>query len=294
MDSFSISQLAQFSGIKSHTIRIWEKRYNALKPERTEGNTRYYSGSQLRRLLNIVSLLGGEHKVSQLCEMSDKELFRLVEKEKDSSQDKLENYFISQLISAAINFEEEAFNSIFSHCLIRYGMKDTYTHVIYPFLVQTGTLWACDTMAPAHEHFILNLIRQKLSTAIDMLPAPGQPEKWLLFLPENEFHETGLLFAHYLIRQSGRKVIYLGVNLPLNSIISAIESTKPDKILSFVVHREQPLIFQKYLDTVTRPFTGKKMYLVAKENLLREIKGNKKIAWLHSVSGLEKVLAPIV
>ena len=213
MDLFSISQLSRYSGIKAHTIRMWEQRYNALKPDRSEGNTRYYDNTQLRRLLNIVSLMEGDHKVSELCEMPDKGLFRLINEKVQNSIKTTEKaeYFISQMIAAGMSYDEQHFEKILSSCLVRYGMKKAYTEVLYPMLVRIGLMWEGDSIPPANEHFISNLLRQKLFAAIDSLPpSKATADKWLLFLQENEFHEIGLLFACYLIRLSGRQVIYLG------------------------------------------------------------------------------------
>jgi len=151
MNLFSISQLSQFSGVKPHTIRIWEKRYNALNPNRSTGNTRYYDNSQLRRLLNIVSLTECGYKLPEICAMTDKKLFGLIEEiNKNSSQNETTNYFVTQLIGAGMSFNEEHFEKIFAHCLIRFGIKAAYINVIYPMLLRIGMLWSTDHMAAAH------------------------------------------------------------------------------------------------------------------------------------------------
>ncbi|MGZ8517860.1 MAG: MerR family transcriptional regulator [Chitinophagaceae bacterium] len=256
---FSISQLARFSGVKPHTIRIWEQRYNALKPNRSEGNTRSYDNSQLRRLLNIVSLMESDHKVSELCSMTDKKLFQLVNASlQEHKGDETTEFFISQLVAAGMSYEEVYFEKLFSHCLLRYGMKDAYLKVIYPMLVRLGIMWAGDTILPAQEHFISNIVRQKLYTVVDSLP-PFQSgsDTWLLFLPENEFHDIGLLFAHYLIRLSGKKVIYLGGHVPLKSLIGAVNDTAPQNLLFFLVHNDSPDETGRYLDKLSDAFKGK-------------------------------------
>jgi len=197
MDLFSISHLARYSGVKPHTIRIWEKRYNALHPSRSDGNTRYYDSRQLRRLLNIVSLKSSHPgSLQELCAMSDEALFSLIQQYNVSGRDGSDDYFISQLIAAGVNYDEAHFTQMFSHCLLRYGLRDTYLKVIYPMLVRIGTLWTSDSFRPSYEHYISNLLRRKLTTSLDALPPPkaGAPT-WLLFLPENEFHDIGLLFA---------------------------------------------------------------------------------------------------
>lgn len=290
MNSFSISQLAQFSGIKAHTIRIWEQRYNALTPNRTEGNTRYYDNRQLRRLLNIVSLADLDYKVSELSTMPDKKLFMLVEKLKTGGiVSKGHQRFIVQLISAGMSYDEPAFEKILSHCILHYGMKETYLEIIYPMLVRIGFMWSADTIPPAHEHFISNLLRQKLLTAIDSLPlADSNADSWLLFLPENEFHEIGLLFAGYLLRLSGRKVIYLGCNLPIESLASVLKSTAVNNLLLFFVHQNLPGELQAYLNNLSDRYKGKNIFIASAEKITNQLKKRNNIHFLYSVEDLEK------
>ncbi len=142
MNYFSISQLARYSGIKPHTIRMWEQRYNALTPNRSEGNTRYYDNKQLRRLLNIASLLESDYKVSELCKMPDKKLFSLVEELPNKTADNdINEFFVLQLVSAGMSYDEVSFDKIFSHCLLKYGIKEAYIKVIYPMLHRVGIMW---------------------------------------------------------------------------------------------------------------------------------------------------------
>lgn len=292
MNLFSISQLAQYSGIKPHTIRIWEQRYNALNPNRTKGNTRYYDNSQLRRLLNIVSLMESGHKVSELGLMSDKQIFQLVEEitKWDLSNDPTE-YFISQLIAAGMSYDEAHFEKIFSHCLLRFGMNGTYVKIIYPMLDRIGFMWATDKIPPTQEHFISNLIRQKLFTAIDYIPAASSSaDSWLLFLPENEFHEIGLLFAYYLIRHSGRKALYLGVNVPQQSLVSAVNDSTPKNLLFFLVHNNVPDHVQTYLNELSTTFASENIYFSGNQHLIRQLSPDKNIQWVKSVEDLQRLL----
>lgn len=292
MESFSISQLARFSGIRAHTIRIWEQRYNALQPNRSEGNTRYYDNSQLRRLLNIVSLMETDHKVSELCAMPDKKLFKLVNEllQVRVSKDEAGEYYVSQLIAAGMSYDELHFEKIFSHSILRYGIKDVYRKIIYPMLIRIGLMWAGDTIPPAQEHFISNILRQKLFTLIDMLPPPKSSSgTWVLFLPENEFHEIGLLLANYVIRSSGRKVIYLGSDVPFQSLIGAVADTAPQNLLLFLVHHDFPEEMEGYLNKLNTTFTNKKIYVAGDPGLSR-LKTQKKINLLHSLQELEQIL----
>ena len=292
MNKFSISQLQQFSGIKAHTIRIWEQRYNALTPNRSEGNTRYYDGEQLRRLLNIVSLMDS-YKVSELCSMQDEKLFDLIKdrliskpKETDSGE-----YFISQLLSAGMSYDTHTFEKIFSGCISKTGITGTYLKVIYPLLDRIGLMWASDVIPPAQEHFISNLIRQKIFSEIDRLPqAKSSADTWILFLPENEFHEIGLLFSHYLVRKAGRKVIYLGSSVPLQTITDAVKEINPSSLLLFFVHREAEEQCALYIKTLSERCGKQKIYIAGNEKIAGNVKNGKSIRWIHSVNDLDKLL----
>jgi DNA-binding transcriptional MerR regulator/methylmalonyl-CoA mutase cobalamin-binding subunit len=293
MNIFTISQLQQYSGIKAHTIRIWEQRYNALSPNRSEGNTRYYDNNQLRRLLNIVSLMESEYKVSELCSMTDQELFRKLDKELQNRQpkDDTAEYYIAQLIAAGMCFDEPHFDKIFSNCLLRFGLKDCYIKVLYPMLSRIGLMWAKDQIPPAQEHFVSNIVRLKLSSAIDSLPPPKSSKStWLLFLPENEFHEIGLLFSNYLIRQSGKKVIYLGSNVPNDALIDTIKETAPAHLLFFLVHHDHVENVQDYINNLKKNLGKTKIHLSGNEKLIKQLELGKDIHWMCSVEELEKQL----
>ncbi|GAB2773322.1 MerR family transcriptional regulator [Salinimicrobium soli] len=294
MNSFSISQLAQFSGIKAHTIRIWEQRYNALEPHRSEGNTRYYDSLQLRRLLNIVSLMKTDHKISRLCKMSDQELFDLQKEYYDSAvEDNDYEYFISQLISAGMNYDELNFDKIFSHCHLRFGLKKTYEEILYPMVNRVGLLWTSNTIPPSQEHYITNLLRQKLFTAIDSLPlGTEEADTWILFLPEEEFHEIGLLFANYMIRAGGKKVIYLGPNVPLSSVENTISDYPVRNLLLFLVHRDLPENVDKYLLSLKEISKDRNLFIAGNMESAEALTEKEGVKWLFSVKDLEKELNP--
>lgn len=293
MNLFSISDLERFSGIKAHTIRMWEQRYGALKPHRSEGNTRYYDGTHLRRLLNIVSLTGTGMKVSEICRMPDEKLqelllARLNNPGTDSSS---REYFITQILAAAMAFDEVHFDKLFASALLRFELKETYTTVIYPVLVRLGLMWAGDALRPAHEHFITGLIRQKLLAAIDALPPPATgKDTWLLFLPEDEFHETGLLMACFLIRHAGGKVIYLGANVPAQSLVEAAKATHPDRLLLFLVSKNMPTQDEELIRQLHNFFPGKFIFVACNHGRLTHIQQSRFVKFLHSVQELENQL----
>ncbi len=294
MDFFSISQLEQFSGIKAHTIRIWEQRYKALNPSRSDGNTRSYDSAQLRRLLNISSLLQDGLKPSTLCKMSDNRLFQLMEDKllENTLSDPSYEYYVSQLIVASTGFNEAYFDKIFSNCLLRLGMRDTYVKVIYPLLNRIGLLWAANKISPAYEHFGANMVKQKLSAAIDALPPPKSSRtSWLLFLRENEFHDIGLLFCYYLLKQAGKKVIYLGSNVPIETLRQTVNETTPAHLFMFMVHYDSPDETNDYLKVLKRHFSKSTIHISGNERLLSALKPAKELNKISSVEELEKQLA---
>jgi len=291
LNQFSISQLAHFSGIKPHTIRIWEQRYQALNPQRTEGNTRFYDGQQLRRLLNIVSLTKTKYKVSQLCSMSDEDLYKLVkEQNAEAGQKNDYDYFVNQLISAGMNYDVYSFEKAFSDSLSKLGMEKTYIEVINPMLKRIGILWSSNSIPPSQEHYISHLLKQKMFAAIDSLPNQKENEEtWLLFLPEDEFHELGLLFSNYLIRSKGKNVVYLGPSMPLSSIQDVLSGTKIDKMLLFVVHKNLPENVGEYLANLVGLSKGKSIFVAADKELSEKLPAAGPFNWLHSVKDLEDV-----
>lgn len=242
MALYSIADLERLSGVKSHTIRIWEKRYGLLQPERTDTNIRRYGDEQLRKLLNIVVLMENGLKVSGVAELSEKDInSRIISLAQDPEADVRFEASISQLMNAGLSFDEAAFREELDACVYRYGLKDCYVNVLYPLMVRVGLMWGGAAMRPGQEHFISNLIKQQLHVAIQSLPARSSSgNTWVLFLPEHEDHEIGLLLAHFMLSQAGHRVVYLGQRVPLESLAQAITGAGATHTLSFLVRREDP------------------------------------------------------
>lgn len=290
MNNFSISELAQFTGVKAHTIRIWEQRYNVIKPHRSPGNTRYYDDLQLRRLLNIVSLSAVGYKVADLAAMKDSQLFSLLQQHRAGELPASDEYYITSLVNAGLQFDECSFEKIFSHCLLKFSLKECYTKIIYPLLQRLGLLWSANQLPPASEHFVSNLLRQKLYTAIDALPAANNDRPtWLCFLPEDEFHEIGLLFASWLIRSAGHKVIYLGTNVPIESVAAAARGTSPTHMITFLVRNNSEENHLGFIKTISEQHPQRKIFIAAQGDLPKpKVKSN--VRFLRSVEELEQEL----
>ncbi len=226
MGQYSIKELEQLSGIKAHTIRMWEKRHKIIEPSRTSTNIRYYSDLDLKKIINVSLLNTYGIKISKIADMSLDDMNKKVLELSELHNNK--DIHIDQMVVAMIDMEEELFEKILNHLILRFGFEKTITEIVYPFLEKIGILWQTQNITPAHEHFISNLIRQKIIVAIDSLPLPSKTaEKILIFLPEGELHELGLLFYHYLIRKAGFRTYYLGQNVPHEDLVSVYKVHQP-------------------------------------------------------------------
>lgn len=231
---YSIKDVEELTGISAYNLRAWEKRYAGLLPHRTETNIRYYDADQVRRLLNISGLLPLGYKASQLLALPDAELHGLVAEANEDTADEALLPQVNSLVSAMLAFDEPAFCKIVAAAIARLGLFQAMIQVIYPFLHKTGVLWSTSNTSPAQEHFASNLLRRKIQAASDALPvAAHTPMRFLLFLPPGERHEMGLLFADYVIRSKGHSTLYLGGDLPYDSLHFALEKSKPTHLLTF-------------------------------------------------------------
>lgn len=229
---YSIKDLERLSGVKAHTVRMWEQRYNLLTPLRSDTNIRNYSGEELRKLLNVAVLNQKGLRISDIVKMSPDEInARVVEFISDFGDHRVQ---VEGLVIAMIDLDEARFNHILAGSTLRIGFENTMLQVIYPFFKKVGVLWLTGSINAAQEHFISNLIRQKLVVAIDSLPGQRRPDArtFLLFLPEGELHEMGLLFHSYLIQRAGHKVIYLGQSVPLRDLQEVLRIQKPDECVT--------------------------------------------------------------
>jgi DNA-binding transcriptional MerR regulator len=229
---YSIKDIERLSGIKAHTLRIWEKRYNILEPNRTDTNIRFYSNDDLRKVLNIAILNNYGFKISKIVGLSADDLNQKVLE--IGTEHMEESVQIESLIVSMIDIDESRFERIIANCTIRMGFEQTVLKVLYPFFKKVGILWQTGSVNPAQEHFISNLVRQKLIVAIDSqgLMERTERKRFLLFLPEGELHELGLLFYNYLIQKAGHKVIYLGQSVPLKDAIAVDKLLPADVILT--------------------------------------------------------------
>lgn len=254
VSQFSIREIEHLTGIRAHTLRIWEQRYQLPKPKRSAGNVRYYDDDDLRLLLNVATLNRNGHRISQIARMSDQELnttaLQLSVDTKNSST------HIQSLVSCMLDLDESSFNRILGSCVLQYGLEKTMMEVIFPFMSMIGILWQSGTLDPAYEHFMSCLLRQKLIVAIDGQDVKllSNPKKFMLLLPEGEFHELGLLFGNYLIRASGHRTLYLGPNLPLPDLEKTSTHFLPDYILTSLTAGFSRVAAQQVIDSLMEKF----------------------------------------
>jgi len=246
MTHYSIRELEHLSGIKAHTLRIWENRYKILNPQRTDTNIRYYTESDLKLLLKIALLNKHGIRISKVAKMSNEELNREVKKLSENLV--ISDYQIHLLTNAMIDMDDVLFEDIMDENINFRGFEKTMTEVIYPFLEKIGILWLSGSINPAQEHFITNLIRQKIIVGINSLPRPeSASERFILFTPESELHELSLLFAHYMLKSRGNKVVYLGSSVPVKDVITVSKVQKPNYLFCIATSHPVKRKIQRFI-----------------------------------------------
>ena len=218
--NFSIKDLEHLSGIKAHTIRIWEKRYDILDPERTDTNIRTYNGENLQKLLNIAFLNGHGYKISRISKMHEEEINDLVRRISATSSE--ENRAKNSFKLAMMNFDDRLFQRTYNKLREKRNFREVFHDVFLPLLDEIGLLWQTDTIKPIHEHYIVELIKQKIYLNIAELksevPDSHDEKLYVLFLPDNEIHDVGILYLNYELLNAGKNAIYLGPSLPLDNM----------------------------------------------------------------------------
>jgi MerR family transcriptional regulator, light-induced transcriptional regulator len=289
MNKFSIKDIEVLTGVKAHTLRIWEQRYQIVKPERTTTNIRFYTDEDLRKLLNITFLNNKGYKISELSKLSNLELNTEAESTGITHSGEYEAQ-MQALTLHMVELNQIAFEKVLSKAIMDIGLEDVIVKIVFPFLYNVGFLWQTGAISPAHEHFISNIIRQKLIVAIDSQEQnyKENSKKYLLFLPENELHEAGLLFANYVIQSRGQKVIYLGQNIPLADVASVYKIYKPDFILTAV---SSPLIniesITEFLTEIALQFSETKLCIGGTQvKIFRETNFPENVVLLNTLQEL--------
>lgn len=252
MGNYSIREVEHLSGVKAHTLRIWEQRYDIITPKRTGTNIRYYTDMDLKLILKISLLNKNGHRIGMISKMTILEIENLV-KSLETSDLKFD-WQVNSLATAMIEMDEARFEKIMSTNIIQHGFEKTMMKIIYPFLTKIGIMWVTGNINPAQEHFITNLIRQKIIVAIDgqIVNITPNTKKYLLFLPEGEHHELSLLFLSYLLQSRNNRVVYLGSNVPLKDMLAVHEYAQPDFIYAIFTCSPTGITVKKYIQNLSK------------------------------------------
>lgn len=258
MQEFSIKDLETFTGIKAHTIRMWEQRYGILVPQRTSTNIRFYTDDDLKKLLNISLLNTLGYKISRIADMTDDEIQEVV---KGASQHQSkEQHYLNMLKISMLNYDEELFYSITDNYIEEVGVEAMCVHLLIPFMTQVGLLWLTSAICPAQEHFVSNLIRQRLFSLIDTFK--GHTERgevpMVLYLPQGEIHDISLLMVHYMAKARGYKSIFLGQSVPFDDLLEVVKKFPRVRFVSYSTTTPSTKQAAQYLERINREFQHSK------------------------------------
>lgn len=246
MNAFTIKDLENLSGIKAHTIRIWEQRYSFIKPQRTDTNIRYYSNDELKTILNVALLTRYGYKISHIDRMRPNEIRDKIIML--SAQQAQQERIVNELIHYMVDLDLDRFEDVLDDYIAAKGIDRTITQVIFPYLERIGILWLTNHINPAQEHLVTNIIRQKLIVGVEgAFTHVGINKTVLLFLPEGEHHELGLLYMYYLLKIRGVNTLYLGSNVPLKDIEFVAKYKKPDYLYTHLTTVANGFSFDKFL-----------------------------------------------
>ena len=232
MAEYSIKDLELLSGIKAHTLRIWEQRYNILNPQRSPTNIRYYTHEDLRRLLNIAILNNNGYKISEISRFSTDEISKKVIEITGSNIEVCHQ--LDSLIISMVELDELRFEKVISSNILKMGFEKTMVNIVFPFMKRAGIMWQTGAINPAHKHFISHLIRQKMIAALDAQVhcRDSEAKKFLFFMPEGELNELILLFCSYITKTRNHISIYLGPSVPFEDLVKVYHISRPDYLVS--------------------------------------------------------------
>lgn len=291
--SFSIKDLENLTGIKAHTIRIWEKRYNLLSPNRSDTNIRNYSLVSFQKLLNISFLNNNGLKISKIANLREEEI--PIKVREIASRAKVEDHAINALKMAMMNFDQVLFYNTYNNLLENKAFNEIFYSVFLPLLNEIGLLWQTNTITPAHEHFLSTHIKQKLLINIERLqllePKPAT-QTFVLFLPDSEIHDIGLLFVNYELRSRGYHTIFLGESVPKESLTDLLEFFDEVTFISYFTVNPQTDEILQYINDFSELLLNKnntRFLILGKK--LEEIELNnlpEKVSTFNSIENLVK------
>ncbi len=293
MNAFTIKDLENLTGIKAHTIRIWEQRYHFLKPGRTQTNIRYYTNDELKKILNISLLNKFGYKISHIDRMSEEEINNKILQL--SNLQALQERVIHELIQAMIEMDLERFEDALDNHIGSRGIEKTIQQIIFPFMERIGVLWMAGHINPAQEHLVSNIVRQKILVGTDSLvPVLDQNKSGLLFLPEGEYHELALLYMQFLFKNRGIRVIYLGANIPLEDIAFVVKMKAPDFMYSHITSTANGFGFERFISQASKKFDQTPMIISGRLAMTYEKRLPEKIIFRKSLPEVIEYVATLL
>jgi len=290
MNRFSIKDIENLTGVKAHTIRIWEQRYGILTPKRTSTNIRYYTSDDLKIALRIALLNDHGYKISRIHKMNNDEMNAVIHKITDSDF-KLQ-LVINELLEATLAMDMDAFEQLINMYQQTYGTERTIEDLIFQFLDKIGLMWMTDRMFPAQEHLASNVVYRKLAVAIESLPPKEfvNAPKILLFLPEGEIHDLALIYVHYLALKHTKNVIYLGPNTPLKEVEYVCEIHDPAYLYLHMTSVVEEFDGNKYLQKLGKTFAGRKIFVSGSMLRAKKYVPTANMQFLYSLGEVKQVI----
>lgn len=298
MKHYSIKDIEKLTGIKAHTLRIWEQRYNFLIPHRTDTNIRFYDDEQLKLLLNISLLINKGHKISKLSLLSEEEIqIRVRETYKKTQQDLSDynlQFNINGLIVAMLELDEGRFEKIFSTSILKRGMEKTITNLVFPFLQRMGLMWRIGEVSSAQEHFMYSLIRQKIIVAIDSLQIPPKMnEKFILFLPESEYNDLVVFLYTYILKAKNRQIINLGQDIAFEDLRSVCDVASPDYLMTFITSPSSVESVQGYVNKLHINFPDYHTFITGSVDFMEEVQYPENVTLISNLENFADTLTKI-
>ena len=263
MTFYSIKDMEHLSGIKAHTIRIWEKRYGLLDPDRSDTNIRSYSDKDVRRILNVAMLVKNGYKISTVALFDEQRLQLEVIRINRNSTEPDKN--IDQLLFLTVNLDTFGFETLMNLIISQNGFKKTIEQVVFPFFERIGILWQTGSIFTAHEHFVSNLIRNRLIREIGNFESNESAKSVLFFLRNDEWHELGLLYFNYLAAEAGLRCVYLGQSLPFEDLSNLLTSQKYDFVCTSFIQAIEKAELEQYLANLSFVFNQNKILIAGRQ-----------------------------
>lgn len=286
---YSIKDIEKLSGVKSHTLRVWEKRYGIIKPKRTATNIRYYLDEDVQKILNIALLKKKGFRISVISKMTKEEL-----RSKVAELTEVDTQFEDQvdgLILSMLDLDESKFSRIINHNVSQRGFEEAMEVVIYPLLDKLSMMWIAGSVKSVHETFVSNIIRRKMIVSIDQLtPEIERSERVLTYLPEGETHELTLLYLHYVLKKNGFKVLNLGGHIPLIDLLEAQYIFKPNYIFTIFNDSFSEAPLQPYIDQLSRNMEDTKIIISGYQTIKQKLSLPSAVTVLQSLKEIKSYL----